>query len=158
MPAQATALFRDRHAVHAAIEQLVQAGFPRDAIGVLMSGETHELHFAATNARTLGPAPTSGVLGAIVSGIVEVASVTIDGRAALAAGPIAPELVTRARNGGRALDAALVDAGVPPIEASFVARKVGAGCILVAVYGASDRAELARDLMLLAGGEWLEAA
>ena len=49
MQTHATALFADRHSAHAAVEQLAQAGFPRDAIDLVMSEDTHEREFGSAS-------------------------------------------------------------------------------------------------------------
>src|ERR1700730_11835171 len=68
MPTHATALFADRHTVHAAVEQLVQAGFPRDAISMGLSESTHEREFGGAASEQSGIRFTRNtVLGAIVS-------------------------------------------------------------------------------------------
>jgi len=113
MPTHATALFGDRHAAHAALEQLVQAGFPRDAISVVMSESTHEREFAAAatdRAESSGvrPARSAGILGAIVAGLVAIGYPC--GLALRAGGPLLPTLLREAAQG--AFLAALVAAGL----------------------------------------------
>lgn len=151
MPTHATALFADRHAAHAAVEQLVQAGFPRDAISVVMSQETHEREFGAPPSERSGvrPARHAGVLGTIVAGLV--ALVAHDGPAIRAAGPLVAAL-TRAGGAAYALSAALVGAGLPELEARFVDEGVRGGSIVVGVHASGERTKLALQLLELSGG------
>jgi hypothetical protein len=157
MPTHATALFADRHAAHAAVEQLVQAGFPRDAISVMMSEQTHEREFGAPPSDRSGvrPARHTGVLGAIVAGVV--ALVAPDGPALRAAGPLVGALV---RDGGTecALPAALIGAGLPELEARFIHEGVRRGSIVVSVHASGDRSKLALQLLELSGGSAVRQA
>jgi hypothetical protein len=160
MPTHATALFGDRHAAHAAIEQLVQAGFPRDTISLLMSESTHEREFSSPSSERSGLRPTrpAGVLGAIVSGLVDVPS-SRGGFALRVAGPLVRALL-RAPEGAisGAISAALVDAGLPDHEARFLGEGVRSGSIIVGVLAGGERARLATQLLQLSGGAALQAA
>src|SRR5947209_7388092 len=118
MQTNATALFADRHAAHAAVEQLVQAGFPRDTISVVMSEDTHEREFGPLESERSGvrPARHAGVLGAIASGLV--ALVWPGGLALRAAGPLAPPLA-RASADSFEVSTALVSSGFAEPQARF---------------------------------------
>lgn len=156
MPTHVTALFKDRLTAHSAVEQLVQAGFSRDELSVVMSQTTHSREFAPSSSRgRLGSASPSGVLSAIVAEISGVTSF----EGILAAGPISAAL---ARLEGGALPGALADelsfAGVPPIEARVAWARVSDGAILVGVVAHRERAQLAKELLALSGGEALQAA
>jgi hypothetical protein len=157
MPTHATALFGDRHAAHAAVEQLVQAGFPRDAISVVMSEPTHEREFAALaeggDASCVRPART-GVLTTILAGLVVLRCRC--GLTLRAAGPLVAELVREAAQG--ALLAALAAAGLADPQARFVDEGVRSGAIVVGVHASADRVRLATQLLALSGGSALEAA
>ena len=163
MNARTTARFADRHATCAALEQLVQAGFPRDAISLVLSEDTHEREFGArqvgsgenTGAR---PMRASGVLATIVSGMVTLA--TPGGLTLRAAGPLATELLRRASAGSGVFlrTTALEAQGFTEREARFVAEGVRAGSIVVGVHGSDERVELAMRLLELSGGCALEAA
>jgi hypothetical protein len=157
MQTHATALFADRHAAHAAVEQLVQAGFPRDAISVVMTEDTHEREFGALGSERSGvrPARHSGVLGAIVSGLVALASP--GGLALRGAGPLVAALL-RVGTPTHALPAALTSAGLEEPAARFVDEGVRAGSIVVGVHASGDRVRLALQLLELSGGAALQAA
>ena len=151
----ATALFADRHTAHAAVEQLVQAGFPRDSISVVMTEDTHEREFGEALSERSGVRATRpvGVLGAIVAGLV---SLTRSGGVILrAAGPLVPAMLLA---GDGALLASLVGAGLEEHEAHFVHDGLRAGSIAVGVQAEPERTRLALQLLALSGGAALKAA
>jgi hypothetical protein len=155
MPARATALFADRHAAHAAIEQLVQAGFTRDAISVVMTEDTLEREFASPASERSGVRPTHhGVLASIVDGLALL--VRTGGLAVHGAGPLVTSLLGADET--CALPAALVEAGLGEQEARCLDEGLRGGSIAVSVHASSDRARLARQLLELSGGAALEAA
>jgi hypothetical protein len=159
MPIHATALFGDRHSAHAAVEQLVQAGFPRDAISVVMSETTHEREFGLsttqhTDGSGIRPARPAGVLATILAGLVVLACPC--GLALRAAGPLVAALLREAAQG--AFSAALVAGGMADHQARFVDEGVRSGAIVVGVHASADRARLATQLLELSGGAALQAA
>jgi hypothetical protein len=156
MQTHATALFADRHAAHAAIEQLVQAGFPRDEISIVMSEDTHEREFGSLYAERSGVRPRpNGVLGSIVTGLVALASP--GGLAVRAAGPLALALL-RAASAVCSFSTSLATAGFSEHQALFVDHGVRTGLIVVGVHTSLDRARLALQLLELSGGSALQAA
>jgi hypothetical protein len=161
MPTRTTALFADRHATHAAVEQLVQAGFPRDAISVVMSEDTHEREFGARAAEVPGdtsgirPARQTGVLGAIVSGMVVLA--LPNGLAVRGAGPLVPALLGAPTGGNGAVPASTAS-NLGEHEVHLVTEGVRGGSIVVGVHTTDSRAQLALQLLELSGGAALEAA
>jgi hypothetical protein len=152
MPTHATALFAGSHTAHAAVEQLVQAGFTRDAISLVLSESTHQREFGSASSEQSGIRLTrSGVLNAIVSGLVVLSSP--NGPALRAAGPLVGAF-RRAAEGEspRALTAAFEADGLTEDEARLLGECVVAGSILVGVQATSDRVRLASQLLELAGG------
>ncbi|HXN33824.1 MAG TPA: hypothetical protein VN894_18270 [Polyangiaceae bacterium] len=159
MPAHATALFGDRHAAHAAIEQLVQAGFPRDTISILMSESTHEREFGRSSSEGSGlrSARPTGVLGTIVTGLVVIPA--RGGRALRAVGPLVRALLRSSEEATSVtFSAALGAAGLPDHQARFLDEGVASGSIIVGVHASGDRARLATQLLELSGGAALQAA
>jgi hypothetical protein len=155
MPARATALFADRHAAHAAVEQLVQAGFTRDAISIVMTEDTLEREFGAPASDRSGlRAARHGVLASIVAGLALLART--GGLAVHGAGPLVAG-VLRAGD-ACALSPALVEAGLEEHEARCLDEGLRGGSIAVSVHASSDRTRLARQLLELSGGAALEAA
>jgi hypothetical protein len=155
MPIHAIALFADRHAAHAAVEQLVQAAFTRDAIGIVMTEDTYEREFAAPVSDGAAARPNrTGVLSAIVVGL---AVLTRPGGLALrAAGPLVVAMLEAGE--GWSVSAALVSAGLDEHEARLLDEGVRGGSIAVSVEAVSDRAALAQKLLELSGGAALQAA
>jgi hypothetical protein len=158
MPTHVTALFGDRHAARAAVEQLVQAGFPRDAISVVMSESTHEREFGLSSSEQSGirAVRPTGVLGAIVSRLVALAS--SNGFALRAAGPLVGHLIRGWRGAPSAFSEALASAGLAHHEAHFLDQGVRSGSIVLAVRASHDRTQLATELLKLSGGSALHAA
>lgn len=159
MPTHATALFGDRHAAHAAIEQLVQAGFPRDTISILMSDATHEREFGSSSAEGSGArlSRPTGVLAAIVSGLIPVS--VGEGLALRVVGPLVRGLLRAPEEApADAFGPALEAAGLPDYEARFVEEGVRSGAIAVGVQASGERARLATQLLELSGGAALQAA
>lgn len=159
LPNHAMALFSDRHAAHAAVEQLVQAGFARDAISVVMSERAHEREYgddhAGADRSGVRPTHHAGVLGAIVATLVAFAR---PGALPLrAAGPLAAALVRSGRT-REALRMALASAGIGTEAARFVERGLRKGDIAVDVQTNQERATLAQRLLELSGGEARRAA
>jgi len=160
MPTHATALFGDRHAAHAAVEQLVQAGFTRDAISVLMSESTLEREFGVTGPDSeessgVRSARPTGILGAIVAGLVVLAPPC--GLSLRAAGPLLSMLLREAPQQG-GFSEALTGAGLAGDHARFVDAGVRDGAIVVGVHASDERARLAMQLLELSGGASLQAA
>ncbi len=159
MPTHATALFGDRHAAHAAIEQLVQAGFPRDTISIMMSESTHEREFGSScsEGSAVRSSRPTGVLGAIVSGLVRIQA--RGGRALRVVGPLVRALL-RAPEEATAVgfSAVLAAAGLPDHQARFLDEGVRSGAIVVAVHASAERVRLATQLLELSGGAALQAA
>jgi hypothetical protein len=161
----AAALFADRHSTHAAAEQLVQAGFARNEVSVAMSDETYEREFGAGGGRlsSSGSGPSTGssgvlrtpnpggVLIAIVAGVkpIELAA----GASLRVAGPLFDPL-QRSRD----VSVALAELGTDAGEARFLRDGLTGGQIVVGVHATDDRAELARQLLQLSGGEATKAA
>jgi hypothetical protein len=155
MQTHATALFADRHSAHAAVEQLVQAGFPRDAISVVMSLETFEREFGlhvSPSRSGVRPARYAGVLGAIVEGLVALSAVR--GIALRAAGPIVNAIL---REEQADLAQGLRAAGLTEGEARRFEQGMRSGALVVGVE-AEERAVLALQLLELSGGAALQAA
>jgi|SRR6266850_7570945 len=154
-----TGLFGSRSAAQVAIEQLIDQGFAREDISLLMTDTTRGREFgvlehskapegAATGA-TIG-----GVLGAIAAGLAGVGSLAVPGLSLVAAGPLVAALAglgAGAAAGG--ITGALIGLGMPEHEAKFFHDEIRRGGILVGVYAHVDRVRLARELLDAAGAE-----
>jgi hypothetical protein len=154
MPAHAAALFADRHAAHMAVEQLVQAGFTRDAISVVMTEDTHEREFGAPPSERSGMRLRQGVLSTIVAGLAVLART--EGLVLRAAGPLVGAILRAGEPW--ALSAALVASGLGETEARSFDEGIRGGSIAVSVHASGDRVGLARQLLELSGGAAPHAA
>jgi hypothetical protein len=155
MTAHATALFADRHAAHMAVEQLVQAGFPRDAISVVMTEDTHEREFGAPpSSDRSGVRPRHGVLATLVAGLAVLART--EGLVLRAAGPLMAGILRVGEPWG--LSAVLIAAGLGEMEARSFDEGVRGGSIALGVHAPGDRLGLARQLLELSGGASPRAA
>jgi hypothetical protein len=160
MGSHVTAIFADRHSLHAALEQLVQAGFSREAISLVMSDRAREREFGAAPAehsglRSIRP---PGILGSIASALTKLPAgamgVSLFGTGLLAA-TIRRVLEGR---GGQRLENVFVAAGLSQEEARFLCGGVRRGSLAVCVTATDDRAHLAGQLLALSGGKSLQAA
>jgi hypothetical protein len=152
-------LFNNRSSAERAVENLVDAGFSRDDISLLMSDATRGREFALQMA-TKAPegaaagATIGGVLGAVAAGLVALGIIVVPGLALVAAGPIVATLAglgAGAAAGG--LTGALIGLGIPEHEAKFYHEGIERGGILVGVYSHDDRAGQARKILEASGAE-----
>ncbi|HWC77650.1 MAG TPA: hypothetical protein VG778_09315 [Blastocatellia bacterium] len=154
-----TGLFKDRSTAERAVESLVEYGYSRDDISLLMSEATRGREFAVRMA-TKAPegaatgATIGGVLGAIAGGLVALGVIVVPGLALVAAGPVVAALAglgAGAAAGG--LTGALIGLGVPEHEAKFYSEAIEHGGLLVGVYTHDDRANQARRILEAAGAD-----
>ncbi|WP_075097795.1 general stress protein [Sandaracinus amylolyticus] len=154
-------VFSTRREAQHAVDRLVDAGFRREDVSVLMSDVTRarELDGAppiitppsnraaegATAGGTIG-----GTLGAVVGGLAAVGSIAIPGIGMVAAGPMVAALAGAGAGGAAGgLIGALVGLGVSENEATDIRDRIREGRIVVTVECARDRA--ARAIAILRG-------
>lgn len=154
-----TGIFHSRAAAEEAVDELVDGGYARDDISLLMSETTRGREFAVKPA-TKAPegavtgATVGGVVGAVAAGLVAAGVLVIPGVNLLAAGPVLAALAglgAGAAAGG--ITGALVGLGVPEHEARFYKEQIEKGGILIGVYVHDDRAKDARRILDDAGAE-----
>lgn len=154
-----TGLFKTRATAESAVDNLIDNGYPREDISLLMSDATRGREFALTMA-TKAPegaaagATIGGAVGAIAATLVVLGIVVVPGLALVAAGPIVATLAglgAGAAAGGVA--GALIGLGLPEHEAKFYNEAIEKGGILLGVYAHDDRAEQARKLLEASGAE-----
>lgn len=159
MAALVTGLFRTRSDAERAVDNLIDYGYSRDDISLLMSDATRGREFALQMA-TKAPegvatgATIGGVLGAIAAGLVAMGIVVVPGLALVAAGPVVATLAglgAGAAAGG--LTGGLIGLGIPEHEARFYSEAIEEGGILLGVYTHNDRAEQARRILEAAGAD-----
>jgi hypothetical protein len=154
-----TGIFTSRAAAENAVNDLIDFGYSRDDISVLMTDTTRGREFAVSDS-TKAPegaatgAAVGGVLGAIAAGLVAVGTITIPGLALAAAGPVVASLAglgAGAAAGG--LLGALSGLGIPEHEARFYHDEIKKGGILVGVYAHKDRVKATKEILDSAGAE-----
>jgi heat induced stress protein YflT len=148
-----TGLFKTRSDAERAVDSLVENGYPREDISLLMSDATRGREFALQMA-TKAPegaatgATVGGALGAIAAGLVVLGIIAVPGLAILGAGPIVATLAglgAGAAAGG--LAGALIGMGIPEHEARFYNEAIEKGGILLGVYAHDDRAAHAKKIL-----------
>lgn len=153
-----TAIYEDRRTAEVAVDRLVQAGFSRDDISVLMSDGTRGRDFSMEQSTKAPEGAASGgaiggTLGAIAAGLAAVGTIATGGAGIVAAGPIVAALA-----GGGAGAAAggiiggLVGLGVPEHEAKVNAERLEKGDILVGVQCDKDRTDAVETVFGKTGG------
>jgi hypothetical protein len=160
-------LFDSFTAAQNVVQELVNAGFPRNDISLLASDRRGEYARAvggtesAAGEGAAAGAVGGGVMGGVLGLLVGLGALAIPGIGpVIAAGPLAAALGTAgatavagagigAATGG--LIGALVGAGIPEEDASFYAEGVRRGGTLVLVKTSDDMANRAYDIMQLAG-------
>ena len=139
-----TGLFRDRDSAERAYGSLVNRGYDRDDVSLLMSDETRTRHFTNPDAQRsdLGTkaaegmgvgAVTGGGLGALLAGLAA-AGIAVPGLPIIAMGALAAAL-TGAATGGAigALVGGLIGYGIPEDRARLYDRGVREGGIVMGV-------------------------
>ena len=152
-------LFKTRSSAQRAVEALVDYGYSRDDISLLMSDATRGREFAIQMASkapegAAAGATIGGVLGAVAAGLVSLGILVVPGVALVAAGPVVATLAglgAGAAAGG--LSGALIGLGIPEHEARFYNEAIEKGGILLGVYTHDDRTNQARRLIEAAGAE-----
>jgi hypothetical protein len=158
------ALYDDFRAAESAVRGLVDSGFRRDDISLVLKDPGGERGATLKASKTRR---ADGVLDGLTGLLTGVDSLAIPGVGAIiAAGPLIGTLAGAgmgAVEGG--LAGALIDAGVPEAEAQLFAESVRRGSILAMVRARDEQAERARDIMTRDGAvdvqsraaEWREA-
>lgn len=119
-----TALFNDRDDAENAYQELLNRGYTRDDISVLMSEDTRNTYQTTDTETELGSkaaegtgvgAAVGGTLGAIIGAIAAIGtSVLLPGLGLIVAGPLAAALVGAGAGGATGgLVGALIGAGIP---------------------------------------------
>jgi len=151
--------FKTDQGARFAIDQLIDAGVPNDAIGLLMS-EKARRRFATIEKHTKAPqgiaagGVAGGVLGALTAGLTAIAGIRL-----LVAGPLVSVLAglgAGATAGGAV--GGIIGLGIPEHEAKLYTQILTEDGVLVAV-SSDDKAtqQLARDVLSDAGAIQLAA-
>jgi len=160
-----TGLFRDRDSAERAYGSLVNRGYDRDDVSLLMSDETRKRHFGDSEARRsdLGTkaaegagvgAVAGGGLGALLAGLAA-AGIAVPGLPIIAMGALAAAL-TGGLTGGAvgALVGGLIGYGIPEDRARLYDRGIREGGIVMGVTPRSPQdAEYFEREWMTCGGE-----
>jgi hypothetical protein len=146
-----TALFKDRDHAERAYQSLIDLGYSRDDINVVMSDETRSRHFPADRApetelghKTLEGAGVGGAIGTTVGALLGAlaaigTSIVVPGLGLVIAGPIAAALAgagAGAMTGG--LIGALIGSGIPEERAKVYEQGIREGGILLTAEPRTD--------------------
>jgi hypothetical protein len=144
-------IFNSKIVADNAVSELLDAGFAKDDISLLMSDKTRNEIFSSTDDEAdraakggVTGAVIGGALGALIAGLVAAGSIVTSGGVLLVAGPIVAALAG-AGAGGTAggIAGALISAGFAADEANRYDDEIKRGKAIVLVH-ARDAAEAAR--------------
>ena len=154
-----TGLFKVRSTAERAVDSLIENGYSRDDISLLMSEATKGREFAlrmttkAPEGAAAG-ATIGGVIGAIAAGLVALGVIVVPGLTLVAAGPVVATLAGLGAGGAAGgLTGAMIGLGIPEHEAKFYSEAIEQGGILLGVYTHDDRANQARKIVEAAGAD-----
>ena len=146
-----TGLFRSRDSAELAYQGIVDRGYRRDDVNLVMSDETRQRHFSGNDARQteLGSkaaegagigAGIGGTLGAITAAVAAVStSIALPGLGLVIAGPIAAALAGAGAGGAAGgLLGALVGWGIPEERVKEYETGIHEGGILIGVHPRND--------------------
>lgn len=136
-----TGSFRDRDSAERAYNSLLERGYSRDDVNVLMSDKSRETYFSDANTELGSKAlegagagsAIGGTLGAIIGGIAAIGTnVFLPGLGLIVAGPLAAALAGAGAGGlTGGLIGALIGAGIPEDEAARYEEDVKNGNIVM---------------------------
>ncbi len=142
--AMLTGSFRDRAEVERAYNSLLERGYSKDEINVIMSDDMRKQHFSSTSETTelgtkaaeggLTGATVGGAIGAVAGALALAGTLAIPGLGIVLAGPVAAGLVglgAGAAAGG--LVGTLIGAGIPEERAKTYENDIKAGGIVMGV-------------------------
>lgn len=139
-----SALFRNRTDAENAFQALLDLGYSRDDISVLMSEESRRTYYGTTADTELGTkaaegtgvgAAVGGTVGAVLAAIAAVGtSIALPGLGLIVAGPLAAALVGAGAGGiTGGLIGALVGSGIPEERAREYETGIRSGGIVLSV-------------------------
>ncbi|MFO1241763.1 MAG: general stress protein [Rickettsiales bacterium] len=161
-----TGSFDNRANAERAIDELLDRGFMRDDISLVMSDRTRDTLF--TKEETTGDkaakggitgAAATGAAGALLAGLSAVGSIVIPGAGLLAVGPLVAALTgagAGAAVGG--LTGALLAAGFAEDDAKLSEDEIRRGRAVVVVHSPDAQSSVARSVLRDSGAEMTKAA
>lgn len=159
-------IFDSQFSADQAVATLMEEGFARDDISLIMSDKTRDTLFSSTDDEAsrvakggvLGAA-LGGVIGALVAGLTTVGALIVPGGSLLAVGPVVAVL-TGAGLGGTVggLSGALIEAGFAADEANMYEDELKRGKAIVIVHVADDKKAPVAEFALKHSGAVTKAA
>ena len=143
-----TGMFRDRDSAERAYASMIDRGYARDDVTLLMSEEARRRHFGDGRDSELGSkaeegaavgAVVGGGLGAVLLGLAAAGTIVLPGVGLIAMGPLAAALTggaVGAATGG--ILGALIGAGIPEEQARQYESGIREGNIVMGVTPRSD--------------------
>ena len=139
-----SALFRNRADAESAFQALLDRGYSRDDISVLMSEESRRTYYGTTTDTELGSkaaegtgvgAAIGGTIGAVIAGIAAIGTnVLLPGLGLVVAGPLAAALAGAGAGGiTGGLVGAFVGSGIPEERARDYETGIRSGGIVLSV-------------------------
>ncbi len=149
-----------------AVASLLDEGFSKDDISLIMSDKTRDTLFSSTDDEAnrvakggiLG-ATFGGALGALAAGLTTIGVIVIPGGSLLAVGPIVAALYGAGAGGAiGGLSGALISAGFAADEANRYEDEIRRGKAVVIVHAANKQKAIAAEAALSVSGATIRAA
>ena len=149
-----------------AIERIMNMGYRRDEISLIMSEEARRQHFAIESSSQVAAGAgvggaVGGAMGAVIAAIAAVGTtLALPGLGLVVAGPVAAALAGAGAGGATGgLIGALVGVGVPELRARVYETGLTSGWLLLGVEARSDEdARKLEDLFDAFGAEHIRTA
>lgn len=159
-------IFDNDLAADRAVAALLDEGFAKDDISMLVSRKTHDALFSSTDDEAnrvakggIAGATLGGVLGALIAGLTAVGVIVLPGGGLLAVGPVVAALSgagAGATVGG--LSGALIQAGFAADEANRFEKEINQGKVVLIVHAADKEKAARADTALKYAGAMTQAA
>ncbi len=159
-------VFDSSIAADGAVSSLLDEGFDKDDISLIMSDKTRDRIFSSTDDEAtrvakggLAGAALGGVLGALVAGMTTIGIIVLPGGSLLAIGPIIAALYGAGAGGAiGGLSGALISAGFAADEANLYEEEVKRGKAVVIVHAADEDKAVIAQSALSSSGAIIKAA
>lgn len=161
-----TGIFENDITADRAVSSLLDEGFTKDDISLIMSDKTRDKFFSSTDDEAnrvakggiLGAA-LGGAMGALLAGLTTVGIVVLPGGSLLAVGPIVAALYGAGAGGAvGGFSGALMSAGFAADEANRYEEEIKSGKAIVIVHAANDESAAKASIALSTCGASVEAA
>jgi hypothetical protein len=159
-------IFESNITADRAVSSLLDEGFSKDDISLVMSDKTRDRLFSSTDDEAnrvakggIFGAALGGILGALVAGLTTVGLIVLPGGSLLAVGPIISALYGAGAGGALGgLSGALISAGFAADEANRYEEEIKQGKVVVIVHTANEDKAIVAEAALSNSGAVVEAA